>query len=161
MTDRELLELAAKAAGIEFVPQEVKPGHAFFGLWLKINGEPYEGQRRHFNPLTDDGDAFRLAVKLRIDIEHGRPLDNNAYVCSSRCGIEMVRDPVSAIEEVDGEAYRAVATRRAITRAAAEIGRGLSSDPSKREGGVSYVRRLEHRRVFQAIQDHLPQMRKR
>lgn len=131
MTDRELPELAAKAAGMwpgDFeLDDDMQPvlsdGKGFRLTW----GSGW------WNPITDDGDAFRLAVKLRIDIEHGSPLDSNAYVCSARCGIEMVRDPVSAIEEVDGEAYRAAATRRAITRAAAEIGRGLSSDPSKRK----------------------------
>lgn len=72
MDDKTLLERAAKAAGIEFVPQEIKTGRAFFGLWLKINGEPYEGQRRRFNSLKDGEDALYLSVKLRINIEHGQ-----------------------------------------------------------------------------------------
>jgi hypothetical protein len=43
MTDRELLELAAKAAGNGFV----------IGYW---------------NPLTDDGDALRLAKRRKMTI---------------------------------------------------------------------------------------------
>ena len=48
MSDRELLELAAKAAGIE-------GEWSSSGLW-----------HRHtlWNPRDDDGDALRLAVKL-------------------------------------------------------------------------------------------------
>lgn len=45
MRDRELLELAAKAAGIE----EVTPTMLEYGKW---------------NPLDDDGDALRLAISL-------------------------------------------------------------------------------------------------
>lgn len=51
MTDRELLELAAKAAGIKHNPS----------LSAACRGE-----RIWWNPLADDGDALRLAVKLHI-----------------------------------------------------------------------------------------------
>lgn len=53
MTDRERLELAAKAAGITEETQQI--------LEAGING-------CRWNPLDDDGDALRLAVKLRINI---------------------------------------------------------------------------------------------
>ena len=126
MTDRELLELAAKAAGVDWIPASSdvgKQGELKFGLWLNIQHEPTEATRRRFNPLNDDGDAFRLAVKLRIDIDHGSPLDNSRYVCASCCGIEMVRDAVRAVEEFEDDVgvQRAYATRRAIVRAAAEL----------------------------------------
>jgi hypothetical protein len=106
MTDRELLELAAKAAGIEWVPTETQKGWECdlkFGLWLRIDGEPYEGQRRRFNPLNDDGDALRLAVKLGIDIgqawfDHWNKESADQYA----------------------------ATRFAIVRAAAEIGKAMT-----------------------------------
>ena len=126
MTDRELLELAAKAAGISWKPAETDAGKMCelkFGLWLNIVQEPTESTRRRFNPLNDDGDALRLAVKLRIDIDHGSPLDNSRYVCASCCGIEMVRDAVRAVEEFEDDVgvQRAYSTRRAIVRAAAEL----------------------------------------
>lgn len=126
MTDRELLELAAKAAGIDWIPASSdvgKQGELKFGLWLNIQHEPTEATRRRFNPLADDGDALRLAVKLRIDIDHGSPLDNSRYVCASCCGIEMVRDAVRAVEEFEDDVgvQRAYSTRRAIVRAAAEL----------------------------------------
>lgn len=63
MTDRELLEAAAKAAGerifVERQKERDEMGYGHVGLWLA---------RGHtmWNPLTIDGDALRLAVKLRI-----------------------------------------------------------------------------------------------
>ena len=49
MSDRELLELAAKAAGFK---------HWFSGIGSTIIGE--HGVAKMWNPLTDDGDALRL-----------------------------------------------------------------------------------------------------
>lgn len=95
MTDRELLEKAAKAAGI---PYDALPHSS--STWVK------------WNPLTDDGDALRLAVKLRIDIVHFSDLVradvNGLEDCHEQNGI----DPYAA-------------TRRAIVRAAATIGEAL------------------------------------
>jgi hypothetical protein len=89
MTDRELLEAAAKAAGIELTGDDQ-------AAWL--NRSSYG-----WNPLTDDGDAFRLAVKLNL--------------------WEAVRDGYQHADSLDGDPQ--AATRRAITRAAAEIGRTM------------------------------------
>jgi hypothetical protein len=107
MSDRELLELAAKAAGINVKPFAIKPaegeGDGFIGFMAE--GSP----RGWWDPLTDDGDALRLAVKLRISItmsEYGR------VVC--RAG-EWTR----SIEPYGDDPQAAV--RRAITCAAAAI----------------------------------------
>jgi hypothetical protein len=53
MKDRELLELAAKACGWVGVPDK----------WRNICSS---GRNTEWNPLTDDGDALRLAVKLGL-----------------------------------------------------------------------------------------------
>lgn len=53
MTDRELLELAAKAAGHNYYMDSFGVHQIDSGRW---------------NPLYDDGDALRLAVKLGVDI---------------------------------------------------------------------------------------------
>lgn len=95
-TDRELLELAAKAAGFEFGTLNGKP----------IRREP-DGQPACWNPLTDDGDALRLAVALGITVLPG---------CCAQIG-----HPYGPVYGED--ALTAGATRRAIVRAAAEIGR--------------------------------------
>lgn len=59
--DRELLELAAKAAGLEVQLYEREP-HEEWGAYRSCL--MHEG--REWNPLTDDGDALRLAVILRL-----------------------------------------------------------------------------------------------
>jgi hypothetical protein len=102
MTDRELLEAAAKAAGIDVYWDEEK---------TETMLRQVEGARwTKWNPLTDDGDALRLAVRLRLDIGFPRP---DVVWSFSKKG-EVTR-------EVDfNDPY--VATRRAIVRAAAEIG---------------------------------------
>ena len=110
MDDRTMLELAAKAAGIEWIPANTEKGielEPVFGLWLKIHGEPYEGQRRRWNPLADDGDALRLAVTLGLVIDCSRP----------SCG-EPFKQHTIWLDQLMGNAEL---TRRAITRAAAEI----------------------------------------
>ena len=111
MTDRELLELAAKAAGIEYdkaasFPPDGKT-YSFFGLWLVIEGEPNERTRRRWNPLTDDGDALRLAVKLNLLID-----------CASHCA-RPIPDGIPWQDGNDLDPF--AATRRAIVRAAAEL----------------------------------------
>jgi len=122
ITDRELLEMAAKAAGL--FEHKWSDAWKCLGRWTHAkDGWYFEGPA--WNPLTDDGDALRLAARLRLDINHGSPLDNSSYVSVSRCGIEMVRDPIDVVEEFDGEVGRAEATRRAIVRVAAEIGRAM------------------------------------
>ena len=103
MTDRELLELAAKAAGYEYTSDDCTKE-----ILLNIEGN-YENYP--WNPLTDDGDALRLAVKLQIDI--GFWLD---HASADNCISEK-----SHYEDYNGDPY--AATRRAIVRAAAEIGK--------------------------------------
>lgn len=63
-----------------------------------------------FSPLTDDGDALRLAVKLLFEIDMG-------------CGGIAIRHAtgIKVLEAFNSDPY--AATRRAIVRAAAEIGR--------------------------------------
>jgi hypothetical protein len=103
MTDRELLELAAFAADIKTSLHKETDS-----LW--IDGP------RVWNPITDDGDALRLAVKLRLDI--CRPHADYHSVC---VWLDQRGDFVE--QEVGEDPY--AATRRAIVRAAAEIGKEM------------------------------------
>jgi len=105
-TDREWLELAAKAAGLEINNARqaerdalIEPSTA--SLWLK-NGSTA------WNPIKDDGDALRLAVKLRMNL--------NVYAT----GAEADCDSLESTAKEGGDPY--AATRRAIVRAAAAIG---------------------------------------
>jgi hypothetical protein len=117
MTDRELLELAAKAAGIEaYWPDNLED-------WQKDLTDPYVNKKK-WNPLTDDGDALRLAVKLRII--HRNPPSMSEYIRASGAiwtSRECWTRKICADEPIKGDPL--AATRRAITRAAAEIGKGM------------------------------------
>lgn len=106
MTDRELLELAAKAAG--HVVRWHEDSH--YGPTMEIM-EGEEGGPP-WNPLTDDGDALRLAVKLEIDLVFA------GGECNAIEGVTT-----SAIKAESMIDNHCAATRRAIVRAAAEIGR--------------------------------------
>jgi hypothetical protein len=99
VSDKELLEMAAKAAG--------------------MSGQyPFEGDTVTWNPLTDDGDALRLAVKLDMGIEVllsvGETRAGDGH-CETIVCEQHGSDPCAA-------------TRRAIVRAAAEIGRADKTD---------------------------------
>ena len=113
-SDRELLELAAKAAGYKFSDYTFKGED---GICL-INPP-----KRNWNPLENDGDAFRLAVKLKLSVQ---VLDKCSYVQTNPETI-LGWSSVSELEmfvEDDSDACNA-ATRRAIVRAAAEIGKEM------------------------------------
>lgn len=98
--DRELLELAAKAVGLKWIEPT-------------SDGLPW-------NPLVDDGYALRLAVKLEMNITREKDCETGSIdvVVISHCEIRNV-------EETEGDDPYA-ATRRAIVRAAAEIGRAAA-----------------------------------
>jgi hypothetical protein len=98
MTDKELLELAAKAAGIEYDFCRPELG----GCQIR---KPFVSG--FWNPLTDDSDALRLAVKLKLNVLNGVAQDGEGRII-----VDQSEDPYAA-------------TRRAITRAAAEIGKAM------------------------------------
>ena len=104
MTDKELLELAAKAACVEVERLDD------YTLTHPCG--------REWNPLTDDGDALRLAVKLEIDIYWADDDGLEAYAGYNLAGKQR---RMYAVVPVKDDTY--AATRRAIVRAAAEIGR--------------------------------------
>lgn len=115
MDDRELLELAAKAVGLELGPVGYEVGPASFdgdGLCKYHSGGFVTWQWR---PLTDDGDAFRLAVKLGIEYK----IKNKA----TWFHLEHKSGNYLGYESHGNDPY--AATRRAIVRAAAEIGKGM------------------------------------
>ena len=104
VTDRELLALAAKAIGYRWDAFGIRGD----GNWW--TGSDY---LESWNPLADDGDALRLAVKLRITVEWG-------------CKVVSAKAPFmeNFVTEL-GSADPYAATRLAIVRAAAEIGRAM------------------------------------
>ena len=113
MTDKELLELAAKAAGYDVKPH----GNAKRSRDLHFT---YRGT--NWNPLTDDGDALRLAVKLGMK-------DYFSVEVQTSCVQATALEPW---EHCEYEEYKTqdpyAATRRAIVRAAAEMGKNNAAD---------------------------------
>lgn len=95
--DRELLELAAKACGLEEAKMRIE-----FNQW---------------NPIEDDGDALRLAVKLSLMLDEITQGFMAGHWVATHTNIESCYEP-SLPDPL-------AATRRAITRAAAEIGRSM------------------------------------
>lgn len=120
-TDRELLELAAKAAGIEIAEWCDEDG---FSIRLR-DYDPANPMRPQFgvwNPLTDDADALRLAVKLGLRISTGSGSnDRKMTEVINGYGIRAVDRGRAELHGDDPMA----ATRRAITRAAAAIGESM------------------------------------
>jgi hypothetical protein len=101
MNDKELLELAAKAAGIELTWSNP---YVSVGDFARVPD---------WSPLTDDALALRLAVKLRLEL--GFPKEYCVWSFGTN-GVVCMEDP-------SNDPY--AATRRAIVRAAAEVGRGM------------------------------------
>jgi hypothetical protein len=113
MTDRELLEAAAKAAGVAIDFTTFSDGSF---LCHHKDGDCFSDE---WNPLTDDGDALRLAVKLHLCLLF--PMRGETY---KQCGAGQVgSDQPACMEPHDPDPY--AATRRAIVRAAAEIGKDM------------------------------------
>lgn len=99
-SDRELLEKAAKAAGLPY-------------KWLPALGRMSHiidaGRIEHWNPLADDGDALRLAVKLDLQVRQVHFAAHAGW-------------PDRFWRTVAHEDDKIAATRRAIVRAAAALG---------------------------------------
>lgn len=118
MNDCELLELAAKAAGIE----------GGWGPVFKIGDDEVDVSDIWFldapetgsiwDPLTDDGDALRLAVKLHMTVD--------IFTGGCEVGYDDMKGGQGYLRQDDGPSgdmddFEVV--RRAIVRAAAEMGR--------------------------------------
>lgn len=122
MEDRELLELAAKAAGmtggwgdhIDYHNGEVDLSN----YWVVQEGD----EIFFWNPLEDDGDALRLAMVLELGVVCKRgsdPYERNRSVVTDPYRVNQLR----IVEPHRGKPE--YATRRAIVRAAAEIGKAM------------------------------------
>ncbi len=109
MTDRELLELAAKAAGYD-------TGHPWNAgrllLVPPVDSLCISDVSTGWNPLKNDGHAQRLAVNLRIEVGF-----NDDFLEVSAWTPHRSHDIL--FEGYGNDVY--AATRRAITRAAAAI----------------------------------------
>lgn len=103
MNDRELIQLAAMASDIPWQRWDHARLRSLGHLVLSSD---------MWNPLDDDGDALRLAVKLELHVfgsKIGGNVNDDLFVDSADCGNDSF-----------------AATRRAIVIAAADIGKRLT-----------------------------------
>lgn len=118
-TDRELLELAAKAIGYTVDSWDTTRRQE-----VAVMNDGTHWQPLHANWITDcDGDALRLVIKLKLPLDFATRyyfIEEPMTKCS-----EYHTDDGAApfIERHKNDAY--AATRRAIVRAAAEVGRSI------------------------------------
>ena len=126
--DKELLVLAAKANGVPAywsVDGTLQQRPIFVvAAGGRMGTMPYE---QEWNPLKNDVDAFRLAVKLGISILP-YPVyaeQKHSVMAKQRLMSDTMRiaNPTETIEPYGDDPC--AATRRAIVRAAAAIGRAM------------------------------------
>jgi hypothetical protein len=143
MTDRELLESAARAAGI-FMRKEDWPYSDPFDpsyldtfydpetnsisgtrVWHGGNGDVGGLETYTWSPLNYDDEAFRLAIDLKIDLHFERNgIADQEFIVEAFCLRDEETGGCRCLMEVLGDDPRA-ATRRVITRAAAAIGENV------------------------------------
>lgn len=115
MDDRTLIEQAALAAGIKIDKSETNGGgRGNTGFDVMGNAVLDWHNGTTWNPLTDDGDAFRLAVKLQLQITPGTY--NKNEFSAFHAGRGEAHEHWSTMQD------ECAATRRAIVRAAAYSG---------------------------------------
>lgn len=117
-TDRELLEWAARAAGIE-------------GIKFHNECGCYVVKENHWwNPLTDDGDALRLQVNrgFTVKIFQTKEDEDGVYLGWVEVWLEGDSDPMW-VEHLEGRPMLEV-VKYAIVRAAAEIGKAMKCSSS-------------------------------
>lgn len=112
-TDRELLELAAKAAGIDLSEAQWSEDGFY---WMPLGS-------KFWNPLTDDGDAFRLMVQLGI----GVAMFDKEFPTAKRAFIS----DIGSFPTMDPDPYKA--TRWSIVKAAAALGEGWGTEEWRNE----------------------------
>ena len=110
MEDREMLEMAAKAAGLVGSYYKDETGEGVY-----CNDENDCGYA--WNPAADDGDCARMEAMLGIDVDWAE----DGVIARNR-------DKRAGVLFEDHNNNRNAARRMASLRVAAEIGRAMPSD---------------------------------
>ncbi|WP_446941737.1 hypothetical protein [Pseudomonas aeruginosa] len=120
MNDRELLELAARAAGIEV---RWRDDDIYLGSFeRRVFPEPKSPCSKwlYWRPLMDDGDALRLAVKLRFEVQCYPGMASVIYDDGSPDGAYLQQNPEKG--QSDEQATRRRRDRKVYGR------RGMSEE---------------------------------
>lgn len=112
VSDKKLLELAARAAGYKYSPM---------GGYIVMDGIPM-----NWNPLIDGGDALRLSTHLLINVEYLKPLGRRNL--SEVSAFPSGRGDCLSVQQISNDPD--AATRRAIVCAAAAMGQSLPATSS-------------------------------
>lgn len=123
--DRELLEAVARAADMSGWQWAQRADHE----WGLVKDNP-NGSVALWNPLADDGDAFRLAVMLNVDVETSLVHSGVVRADVWDAGIEEYRSR----QEARG-ADSCAAARRAIVRLVASTVDGVDSSSKEQPNG--------------------------
>lgn len=118
--DQELIRLAAKAAGYDKTMTAVgfSDIDGTYTEYVKSTNWIAGVERRvYWNPLMDEGDALRLAIQIRMQI------NISGGGTEAIKGKFYVHELTSGTEQKYGD--KCLATRRAIVRLAAEIGKAM------------------------------------
>lgn len=124
MNEREMLLMAAKAAGIK----NPRYQHGENGLLSSIEFDDENDCTVVWQPHLDDGDALRLAVKLRLVVhvwDDGETVSVAKTLPDGEDPPTTDTDAWFAEFAYEGERSIEAATRLAITRAAAQIGKSM------------------------------------
>ncbi len=125
MVDKELITYAALAAGING-EWELDPNFLNERWQFMVS---YDNQNMmtsfEWNPLREDGDALRLAVKLQIRPDWGVLSSGKAICRATWLAKPLMHQEKFICAVIDGDIF--TATRHVIVRAAAEIGKNLTS----------------------------------
>ena len=116
MNDKELLELAAKAAGLTNLIY--CPAWKCMAEYDEHDGGFYKWDT-YWNPLVRDSEALQLGILLRLNIKHGvTPSGDKNSLVSCEQGFSAEFKEVLGHDPV-------IAIRRAIVQVAAEIGKAI------------------------------------
>lgn len=113
MEDRELLEFSAKALSLNVEWRNNPDEGGTENLAHVIDGV----FQYWWAPLDDDGDAFRMSVDLQISILSNIIRYEASTISLTLAGIFIQEDMIKQ--------RPSIAARRAIVRAAAEIGKAM------------------------------------
>ena len=121
MTEREMLEAAARAMGMRVICEGAWPQDCCGWFFKEVDGAAYlwslEAPRGPWSPRYNSAQALDMAAALRISVEHNHPeQEHNPWVLATIEGPDGV-DQV--IEHVPDESQRADRMRLAILRCAA------------------------------------------
>ncbi|WP_186055727.1 hypothetical protein [Burkholderia gladioli] len=131
MTDKELLELAAKAAGLPVGSDQGEYQYRDGGTWVAGLYATDNGYPLFWNSLIDDRDALRLAVRADIEVFQGDNCDRPAAFAGYFKPASLMGRRYCIEYHGDHHCDQVAATRRAITRAAAEIGARITTEDGK------------------------------